>query len=767
MKNTPRFLPVAILASVLAASVQLRGQLPERLDERLRALYERSEFAAESLGATAWLDDGRRYTAVTRGGNGALVAYETATGASEVLVAPRALVPPGSSRPLQIAGYSWAPAADSADSRGPKLLIFTNTRRVWRQNTRGDYWTLDLRSGALHKIGADAPESSLMFAKCSPDGRRVAYVQAQNLFVEDLASGEVRQLTSDGGGNIVNGTSDWVNEEEFGIRDGFRWSPDGRRIAYWQFDTSGVERFTLINNTDALYPKTVTYPYPKPGTTNSAVRIGIVPSGGGATVWVKTEGDPRKHYVPRMDWADASTVMLQYMNRAQNVNDALLADAATGVVRRVHRDESKAWVEEVDPVAWIRGGREFTWVSEQDGWRHVYAIARDGGRERLLTRFEGDVAAVDAVDPRGGRLYFTASPANATQRYLYSSSLDGDGRVQRVTPEDQPGTHSYDISPDGRWAIHTYSRFETPPRTEVVSLPDHRPIRTLVDNATLSAKIAPLLSPPVEFLEVDLGGGVVLDGYLIKPRTFDPAKKYPVLVHVYGEPAGTTVNDRWGGTGMLFHRAIADEGYLVASFDNRGTPALKGAAWRKVVYGTVGELSAKEQAAAIRKLASERPYIDADRIAIYGSSGGGSNTLNAMFRYPDVYTAGMAIAPVADQRLYDTIYQERYMGLPQENEAGYKAGSPIHFAEGLRGRLLIVHGTGDDNVHYQGTELLINRLVELGKSFDVMIYPNRTHALSEGPGTMLHLRRLIARYLLEHLPPGDRPTARNGDSHLF
>jgi dipeptidyl-peptidase-4 len=293
-----------------------------------------------------------------------------------------------------------------------------------------------------------------------------------------------------------------------------------------------------------------------------------------------------------------------------------------------------------------------------------------------------------------------------------------------------------------------------PPRTEVLSLPDHRPIRRLVDNATLSAKIAPLLLPPVEFLKVDLGGGVVLDGYLIKPRTFDPSKKYPVLVHVYGEPASTTVNDRWGGAGMLFHRAIADEGYLVASFDNRGTPALKGAVWRKVVYGTVGELSAKEQAAAIRKLASERPYIDPDRIGIYGSSGGGSNTLNAMFRYPDVYTVGMAIAPVADQRLYDTIYQERYMGRPQDNEGGYKVGSPIHFAEGLRGRLLIVHGTGDDNVHYQGTERLINRLVELGKSFDVMIYPNRTHGLSEGPGTTLHLRRLIARYLLEHLRPG-------------
>ncbi|MCX6552616.1 MAG: prolyl oligopeptidase family serine peptidase [Acidobacteria bacterium] len=348
---------------------------------------------------------------------------------------------------------------------------------------------------------------------------------------------------------------------------------------------------------------------------------------------------------------------------------------------------------------------------------------------------------------------FAASPDNATERYLYAAPLSGQGRVQRITPAGQPGTHTYNISPDARWAIHTWSRFDVPPRIEVVSLPDHRVIRTLVDNAALAARAAPLVTRPVEFLKVDIGNGVTLDGFLIKPRNFDPVKKYPVLVNVYGEPASTTVNDRWGGTGALFHRALADEGYVVVSFDNRGTPAPKGAAWRKVVYGRVGELSSREQAAAIRALAAVRAYVDATRVAIWGWSGGGSNTLNAMFRYPDVYKVGISVAPVPDQRLYDTIYQERYMGLPSDNAAGYRAGSPITFAEGLRGALLIVHGTGDDNVHYQGVERLINRLVELGKRFDVMVYPNRSHAISEGPGTTIHVRRLIARYLLDHLPP--------------
>ncbi|MBI3262631.1 MAG: S9 family peptidase [Acidobacteria bacterium] len=741
---------VLILATLVTSAVpRLRAQLPDRLDEALQAIFDRNEYAAESFGPTAWLDGGRRYTSLTRGAARDLVAYDTASGQETVLVSAKDLVPRGSDTPLQISGYSWS-------SDQSKLLIFTNTRRVWRQNTRGDYWVFDVKTKALRKLGGQAPEASLMFAKFAPDGRKVGYVRAQNIYVEDLAGGRITPLTTDGGGDVINGTSDWVNEEELDLRDCFRWSPDGRRLAYWQFNTSGVERFTLINNTDALYPTLTRFPYPKSGTTNSAVRVGVLSATGGATTWMKTAGDPRNHYVASAEWVDAATLALQQLNRLQNTNELLLADVASGVVRRVHRDQSETWVDVPDEVAWFNQHREFTWVSEHDGWRHVYAVARDGTRERLLTKFDGDITSVDAVDSANGRLYVTASPSNATQRYLYMSRLDGDGAVHRVTPADQPGSHSYDISPDGAWAIHTYSRFDAPPRIEIVSLPDHQVARVVTQNADLAKKIAPQLAQPVEFLSVDIGDGVVLDGYLLKPRAFDPSRKYPIIVHVYGEPAGTTVNDRWGGATILFHRAMTDEGYLVASFDNRGTPAPKGTPWRKVVYGAVGELSAKEQAAAVRRLAADRPYVDLDRVAIYGASGGGSNTLNSMFRFPDVYKVGVSIVPVPDQRLYDTIYQERYMGLPQENEKGYFAGSPINFAPGLRGRLLIVHGTGDDNVHYQGTERLINRLIELGKSFDVMVYPNRTHALSEGRGTRLHLYRLTARYLVEHVPAGPR-----------
>jgi dipeptidyl-peptidase 4 len=337
---------------------------------------------------------------------------------------------------------------------------------------------------------------------------------------------------------------------------------------------------------------------------------------------------------------------------------------------------------------------------------------------------------VSAIDVRNGWAYVIASPASATERFLYRTKLDGSGATERLTPAGERGTHAYQIAPDGRWAIHTASRADVPPTVQLVSLPDHRVVRTLAANGDLASRIAPLVSPPTEFITVDVGGGVILDGSLVKPRDFNPSKRYPLIVYVYGEPASQTVVDRWGGERGLFHHALADEGYVIASFDNRGTPAPKGTAWRKVVYGTVGDLSSKEQAAAVRALAATHPYIDPDRVGVWGWSGGGSNTLNCMFRFPDVFKVGVSVAPVPDQRLYDTIYQERYMGLPKDNAEGYRVGSPINFADGLRGKLLVVHGSGDDNVHYQGTERLVNRLVELDKPFDLMVYPNRTHAIA-------------------------------------
>lgn len=352
--------------------------------------------------------------------------------------------------------------------------------------------------------------------------------------------------------------------------------------------------------------------------------------------------------------------------------------------------------------------------------------------------------------------YYLASPDDATRRYLYRVRLDGRTKPERLTPVDQPGVHGYELSPDRRYAFHVYSTFDTPPLTNLVKLPEHRVVRILEDNKELRSKIATVVEQPVEFLKIDIGNGIVLDAWMIKPNNFDPTKKYPVFVWVYGEPHLQTVLDEWQGARGLFHRVIADTGYLVISIDNRGTPAPKGAAWRRAIFGSLGPLSTKEQAAALRELGRRRSYVDLSRVGIWGWSGGGSNTLNALFREPEVYQVGIAVAPKPQPHLYNAWFQEIYMRTPEVNPEGYKQSAPLNFAEGLKGKLLIIHGTGETNTHLQIVEALVDRLIELDKQFDYMTYPNRDHGLREGVGTLVHVYTLIARYLITHLPPGPR-----------
>jgi len=750
------------LAAILAAPClgAPADSLPAQLTAQLDELFNHHEFGSASP-QLAWLNGGESYTVIEPTSDKKSVeiaAYDTVSGKRSVLVSAADLTPAGAKGPLAIENYAW-----SADKK--RLLIFTNAKRVWRAATRGDYWVLNTAASRpedrLTKLGGDAPDSSLMFATFSPDSSRVAWVRANNLYVEELATKKITQLTTDGSADIINGTSDWVNEEELFLRDCFRWSPDSRSIAYWQFDQSGVGEYTLINDTSERYPVTEVYKYPQAGTTNSAVRAGIVPATGGATTWIKLQGDPRQHYVAQMDWpGNSDGVVIEYLERHQKSNQIVWGDAKTGATRLITEDTDKAWVD-VFPLDWIGGARagaakDFIFLSERDGWRHAWRADISKGEPKRITKFDGDVLERVAVDEKGGWFYFTASPTDATRQYLYRSRLDGEGAPERVTPVDETGHHTYEIAPDAHFAVHHFSTADRPPRIEVVSLPDHKAVRTLVANDELAEKVTPLLGSTTEFFQVRVKNGATLDGSMIKPPDFDPAKKYPVLTYVYGEPAGATVRDQWGGPRRIFHGLMARQGYLILSFDNQGTPAPKGREWRRSVAGDVGVLSAAQQAEAIEELARERSYIDTSRMAIWGWSGGGSNTLNVMFRHPGVYSTGIAVAPVADQSRYDTIYQERYMGLPDENKQGYHDGSPISFASGLAGHLLIVHGSGDDNVHFQGTELLVNKLIELAKPFDFMDYPNRTHGIYEGKGTSYHVYSLIARYLEDHVPPGGR-----------
>ncbi|HEX3744459.1 MAG TPA: S9 family peptidase [Bryobacteraceae bacterium] len=750
-------LPVAALSLFPSLSAG-----SDELTQRLARVFNSNALVSKRFGPARWIRDGAAFTTLEPSAQEAaardIVEYDTAGGKRSVLVSAAQLTPKDTKKPLEIEDYRW-------DQGLNQLLVFTESKRTWRTNTRGDYWLFDRRSGGLKKLGGNAPPSSLMFAKFSPDGAAVAYVRANNLYVKDIATGAIRALTADGSDTLVNGASDWVYEEELNLRDAFRWSPDGKNIAFWQLDESGVELYTIINDTKSLYPELVKFPYPKAGTKNPSVRVGVVGVAGGSPRWMQIPGDPRENYLFRMEWADERNVLAAQLNRRQNLVTIYLASAADGTAKEIFRDRDDAWVyvpegegaaRETQTFDWLKGRQGFLWQSERDGWRRVYSVSLSGGDPVPVTPAAADAMDLVAVDADGRWVYYTASPENATERYLYRSRIDRPGTTERVTAAGEHGTHQYDLSPDCRWAFHTYSAFDRPPVTDLVSLPEEKSVRVLESNDLLRSTAAGVDDPPVEFFQVPLASGIQADGWMLKPRNFDPAKKYPVLVYVYGEPADATVVNRWGGRTALFHRALAADGYLVVSFENRGTPAPKGRAWRKAVYGAVGVLSTQDQTEAVLAFAQQRPYADAGRIGVWGWSGGGSNTLNLMFRSPDVYRLGVAVAPVPDQKLYDTIYQERYMDEPANNVAGYRAGSAINFADGLRGKLLIVHGSGDDNVHFQGTERLVNRLIELGKPFDFMDYPNRSHGIFEGQGTSLHVYSLIARYIEEHLPAGGR-----------
>lgn len=717
----------------------------------VKKIYTDGEYRVQGFGPVKWFDNGDGYTTLERADNGGrdIVLYNSQTAKREVLISASDLIPAGQSKPLSIRNYDWSP-----DKR--KLIIFTNTRRVWRRHTRGDYWVYDRDSKKLIQLGKSVKRTTMMFCKLSPDGKRAAYVSEQNIYVEDIATGKINQITKDGGDNIINGTFDWLYEEELGNRDGFRWSPDSKHIAYWQMDTDGTGTFFMINEIDSIYSVPIPIPYPKVGTTNSAAKIGVISANGGKTTWAQIPGDPRNHYAARMDWADNSKeILVQQLNRLQNTNRLFMVTASTGKANNFFTEKSDSWVNvrSLD-LNWFDKGKKFTWVSERDGWRHLYEVSRDGKTMKALTKGDYDVISILNIDLKGGYVYYIASPDNPLERYLYRSPLDGSGDKEQLSP-DIAGHHRYQVSPNAKYAIHTYSNSETPNTIDFVGLPDHKQIRILQDNAELKAKLAKVNTVKKEFFRVDIGD-VELDAFMIKPANFDDDKKYPVIFFVYGEPAGTTVQNSWGGNRDLYHRMLAQNGYIIMSVDNRGTRTPRGYKWRASIYKQIGILASYDQEAAAKKIIDMYDFVDADRIGIWGWSGGGSMTLNCMFRYPELYKTGISVAPVSDQKFYDSCYQERYMSLPHLNPDGYKKGSPITHANGLKGNLLLIHGTGDDNVHYQNTAVLVNELIKLNKQFKMFAYPMRSHGIYERENTTRHLYEMMRDYWFEKLTAGGR-----------
>jgi dipeptidyl-peptidase 4 len=665
---------------------------------------------------------------------------------------------PNGQAPLSISDFTFS-------NDGKKVLIYTNTKAVWRLQTQGDYWVYELATGKLTQVGEKLPESSLRFAKFAPDASKVAFVSEFNLYVQDLTSGQITSLTTDGTRKLINGTFDWAYEEEFACRDGFQWSPDGKRISFWQIDANQIRDYYMINTTDSIYSQIIPVEYPKVGESPSPARIGVIELENKKLTWLNIPGDPKQHYLPRMEWNSPELLLVQQLNRKQNHSKILGVNVTSNVAQLIFEEHDEAWIDVLSSwenvygltyrheFKWINGGKEFLWFSEKDGWRHLYRIGLDG-KVVPVTTGAYDVINLLQVDEKANRIYFHASPENATQKYLYTISLDGKGKPKRVTPLEHEGTHSYVVSPTGGYAMHQFSNTYTRPTSEWISLPKHQPLDA---SQSIASKLpANQGSKTVEFFKINTADGTEMDGWMVKPKNFDPTKKYPVLFYVYTEPWGANVKDSYGvGRNRNYLGDMAEDGYIYISIDNRGTPAPKGRAWRKSIYRKIGQLNIADQAEAAKQI-SQWPFVDPTRMAVWGHSGGGSATLNLLFQYPDLFQTGISMAAVANQLTYDNIYQERYMGLPQENLEDFVAGSPITHAKNLKGNLLYIHGTGDDNVHYANAEMLINELIKHGKLFQFMPYPNRSHGITEGEGTSAHLRMIYTHFLKTYCPPGGK-----------
>jgi dipeptidyl-peptidase-4 len=713
--------------------------------------------AISQRSAIKWSDEGDSYYKIVKN---EIIKYTLPDNTPSTLISKEKLTPVNGTGPLTIDYFS-------INEETGKVLLMTNATRVWRLKTRGDYWILDLKTGNLGKLGRDLPGSSLMFTKLSPDGKYAAYVSGNNIYVEDLVSSEIKALTHDGSVTLINGTFDWAYEEEFYSRDGFRWSNDSKHIAFWQIDAGSIKKFDMIDNTDSIYPRIIPLEYPVAGEDPSSARIGVVSITDGTTTWMDVPGDPVQNYIVRMEFVPSSgNILIQQLNRKQNRSRLIMSDPASGDSKIIQEESDDAWVD-LNPgenpysidykndFTWLNDGKDILWTSEKDGWRHLYQVSLEGKPEKLLTPGDYDIISFKYLDKKSGFLYFLASPENATQQYLFRTSMKRPDKMELISPSDMKGTHGYSVSPNGKYAYHYFSNIKTRPSSEFISLPGHKPLNA---KESIAAKLNSLEVPSnTEFFKVTIPGNVELDGWIAKPKNFDPAKKYPVLFSVYTEPASATVRDSYGADrNSLYDGDLAEDGYVYVSVDNRGTPSLKGREWRKSIYRQIGRLNISDQALAAAEILKRWSYLDPERVAVWGWSGGGTATLNLLFQHPEIYGTGISIAAVGNELTYDNIYQERYMGLPQENMEDYVNGSPITYAANLSGNLLYIHGTGDDNVHYQNAEMLINELIRHNKIFQFMPYPNRSHGLSEGEGTREHLSTLYTDYLRKHCPPGPR-----------
>ena len=693
-------------------------------------IWKNYEFFGTSVRGFKSMNDGN-YFSKNQGTSITKHAFSKYDGKGEVIVSTKMLMYEGET--LEMDDYFF-----NLDET--KALITTETKNIYRRSFSAVYYLLDIKTGQLQSL--DDQHSPQTLAEYSPDGKKVSYIYENNIFIKDLSTGKITQITKDGSKNkIINGTTDWVYEEEFAITKGYDWSPDSKSIAFLKFDESGVKEFTMTYYNE-LYPDLYTFKYPKAGEDNSKV----------TAIMYHIEKDTTSlinlgeyEYIPRLKWSGSENkLIIQTLNRHQNnLKYHLVSMDDIGVNTKVFFEEnSETYVEVDDNLLILNDGESILRTSEIDGHNHIYSLRFDGSSTQITTG-KWDVIEFLGVDDKNTTIYYTSAEAGAIHKGIYKIDVTG----KKKTPISlETGSNDAEFSNGMNYFIKTYSNANTPP---VFTLCNNKgkELTNLENNSALNKRLSKYTLSKKLFVKFK-GAEQDLNGWIIKPANFDPSKKYPIYINIYGGPGSNMVSDSWGDVNYMYHQLLVENGYIVVSVDPRGT-MYRGEAFKKSTYLQLGKLETEDFIAVAKEL-QRYNYVDASRIGIMGWSYGGFMTSLAMTKGAEIFKMGIAVAPVTNWRYYDNIYTERFMRTPQENEDGYDSNSPINFVEKLKGKYLLIHGAGDDNVHYQNTMEMIGAMVAADKQFDLFIYPNKNHGIYGG-NTRNHLFNMMFEYTLKNL----------------
>ena len=696
---------------------------------QLEDIWASRTFSPEWVWGINSMNDGIHYSSLNYGDKNVYItqySYETGDSISTIV----------DSKDLN--GISFSDYSFSEDEK--KVLLPTETESIYRYSTRSNYYVYDRET----KIAEELSEGKQRLAQFSPDASKVAFVKENNIFIKDIINNTELQVTFDGEINkIINGATDWVYEEEFAFDNGMQWNASGNKIAYYRFDEENVPEFSMDLFTD-LYPSQSQFKYPKAGETNSTIELFIYDLDSNKTTKANINTE-EEFYIPRIKWTlDENVLSVQRMNRHQNQLDLILVDAKDGSSQTIFTENDAAYIDVTDNLTFLNDGKYFIWTSEKSGYNHIYLYNLKGKQVRQITKGNYDVTDFYGIDESNNTVYFASSERSPMHRDVYAIQLNG---KNKKTLTNKIGTNSATFSTNYKYFINQYSNANTPYYFSLFDAKGNE-VRMLKDNSNLKNSLAEYALSQKEFFNFKTTEGIDLNGWMMKPHNFDETKQYPVFMYLYGGPGSQQVTDSWGGSNFLWYQMLTQQGYIVACVDNRGTGG-RGSEFKKCTYQQLGKLETEDQIEANRYLA-KLPYVDGSRIGIFGWSYGGYMSSLCLLKGADEFKMAIAVAPVTNWRYYDSIYTERYMRTPQENASGYDDNSPINHVEKLKGKYLLVHGSADDNVHYQNTMEMTNALVNANKQFDLFIYPNKNHGIYGGY-TRLHLFTKMTNFIKENL----------------